>query len=384
MSMTYVGMDVHKRTISVCARREDGRIVSEETIEARREALRVWAAGVAKPWVGALEATLFTGWIYDVVQPYAQAVKVGNPLRLKAISAGKKKNDRIDAATLANLLRCDLLPECYMAPAEIRDLRRALRYRNWIVHQSVRMQTKASGLLMEVGAEYKKSDLRGRKRFDAFVDNLEEAPESVKALLRVTRSQQSVFDSLQRRLKAQLARHPLLAERVERLMTIPGVGEVTALVWALEVGDPHRFASAAKAISYCGLCSAQRSSAGQDKRGPISKQRNKHLQATLVEAAKLAPRWNARLAEAHARELGRGHKNRATLAVARKLVAYLLAVDRSGRPFELRGGEPEAPSHSQRTKLPDAVAAELAAAAASRRGSHTEKKKTAGKEKRNS
>jgi transposase len=111
---------------------------------------------------------------------------------------------------------------------------------------------------------------------------------------------------------------------------------VTALTWVLEVGDPQRFSSVAHAVSYCGLTSALVSSADKQQRGPISKQRNAHLQTVLVEAAKLAPRWNPQLAAVHARELERGNRNRATLAVARKLVAYLLAVDKSGQPFQLR------------------------------------------------
>ncbi len=106
-----------------------------------------------------------------------------------------------------------------------------------------------------------------------------------------------------------------------------------ALTWVLEIGDPNRFGSSRQAISYCGLCSAQRESAGKEQRGPISKKRNKHLQTILVEAAKLAPRWNPQLAALHERELARGHGNRATLAVARKLVEFMLAVDRRGTIF---------------------------------------------------
>ena len=124
---------------------------------------------------------------------------------------------------------------------------------------------------------------------------------------------------------------------MERLESIPGVGEVTALVWALEIVDPHRFPSIGQAQSYCGLTTALKNSAGKEQRGPISKQRNAHLQTTLIEAAKLAPRWNPQLAAVHARERERGHRNRATLAVARKLVAYLLAVDKSGQRFQERG-----------------------------------------------
>jgi hypothetical protein len=83
------------------------------------------------------------------------------------------------------------------------------------------------------------------------------------------------------------------------------------------------------------LTSALVSSADKQQRGPISKQRNGHLQTVLIEAAKLAPRWNPQLAAIHARELQLGHRNRATLAVARKLVAYLLAVDKSGKAFQV-------------------------------------------------
>ena len=69
-------------------------------------------------------------------------------------------------------------------------------------------------------------------------------------------------------------------------MTIPAVGPITALTWVLEVDDVTRFHSVKQAVSYCGLCGAERSSAETIKRMPISKQRNKHLQSVLIEAAK--------------------------------------------------------------------------------------------------
>jgi transposase len=140
------------------------------------------------------------------------------------------------------------------------------------------------------------------------------------------------------RLLKQLRTDAQLAQRVERLTSIPGVGEVTALSWALEIADPSRFPSIDQAQSYCGLTAALNSSADKQKRGPISKQRNPHLQTVLIEAAKLAPRWNSALAAVHERELTHGHRNRTTLEVARKLVAYLMAVDRSQQPFQMRAG----------------------------------------------
>ena len=74
-----------------------------------------------------MEATLFTGWVYEFLKPHADAVKVAHPEMLKAITAAKKKNDRSDAEKICDLLRVDMLPECYMAPLELRELRRMLR-----------------------------------------------------------------------------------------------------------------------------------------------------------------------------------------------------------------------------------------------------------------
>lgn len=84
-------------------------------------------------------------------------------------------------------------------------------------------------------------------------------------------------------------------------MTIPGIGEVTALRWVLEIGDVDRF---------------------------------RHLQTVLIEAARLSPRWNKQLSKIHTKELTKGNRNRATLAVARRLVAYMLAVEKRQTDFK--------------------------------------------------
>ena len=329
--------DIHKKIIQYCVKLVNGKIVEEGKLRAVRDVLVQWASQRTVPWHGAMEATLFSGWIYDTLKPYAAKLYMAHPAMMKAIGTAKKKSDRIDARKITDMLRCDWLPVCYVAPAEMRDLRRLMRYRNLVVRQSVRMKNKISGLLMEVGAEYDKQRLHGKKYFEELLGTLEQTPESVKDLLWLSRGALELFEATQKRLVKRLRETPQLQERVERLTTIAGVGEVTALVWAVEIVDPHRFPSVGQAQSYCGLTAAWKSSAGKEIRGPISKQRNAHLQTTLIEAAKLAPRWNPRLAAVYASQLERGHRNRATMAVARKLVAYLLAVDKSGQPFQERG-----------------------------------------------
>src|ERR1700723_791657 len=156
----------------------------------------------------------------------------------------------------------------------------------------------------------------------------EDISQAVRPLLNLTRGMIRRSGKLEYDLVSSLERDPLLKERLRRLRTVPGVGSITALTWALEIGDYTRFSSNKQAISYCGLCSDENSSADRVMRMPLSKQRNKHIQRVLVEAAKLAPRESPELAMVRERELRKGNPNRATLAVARKMVSYMLAVER--------------------------------------------------------
>jgi transposase len=332
-SMYYIGLDVHKKKISYCVKDGSGRIHGEGAIPAERSELDRWMKTLPEPWTAAMEATIFTGWIYDHLKPHAAAVKVAHPLMLRAIAAAKKKNDRIDANKIADCLRCDFLPESYMVSTEIRERRRTLRYRNLLVHQAVQLKNKISGLLMEAGVSYNKQKLHKVGYFKELLATNPDINEELKTLLRLCRETLVRLQKTESALIRSLQRDALLAERVERLMTIPAVGPVTALTWALEVGEVQRFSSIKKAISYCGLCGAESSSADTIKRTPLSKQRNKHLQSVLVEAAKMAPRNSPALAMIYDREKQKGNANRATLAVARKLVAYLVAVDRRQKDF---------------------------------------------------
>jgi transposase len=113
--MYYIGLDVHKKTISYCVKDASGQVHQEGKVGATRWELDEWMKLLPQPWTVAMEATIFTGWIYDHLLPHAQQVKVAHPLMLRAIAAAKKKNDRIDAGKIADCLRCDFLPECHMA-----------------------------------------------------------------------------------------------------------------------------------------------------------------------------------------------------------------------------------------------------------------------------
>jgi transposase len=332
-SMYYIGLDVHKKTISYCIKNASGQVHREGTIGSTRNELDLWMKTLPRPWSVAMEATIFTGWIYDHLQPHAHQVKVAHPVMLRAIAAAKKKNDRVDAGKLADCLRCDFLPECHMASTEIRDRRRSLRYRHLVVRQMVQVKNRISGLLLETGVSHNKQRLHKVGYFRELMATNPEIDDSLRPLLRLSRETVVRLQKTDYALVSSLLRDPLLAARIKRLRTVPGVGPITALTWALEMGDISRFRSVKQAISYCGLCSDEKSSADKVMRTPLSKQRNKHIQWVLVEAAKLAPKLDHDLALVYERAKQKGNANRATLAVARKMVAWLLAVDREERDF---------------------------------------------------
>src|ERR1700688_4778854 len=165
---------------------------------------------------------------------------------------------------------------CYMTSTEIRDRRRTLRYRNLVLKQMVQMKNRISGLLMETGVSYNKQRLHKLGYFDELMSGNEEIDNSIRPLLKLSRETINRSQKLDYALVSSLERDPMLRERLERLRTVPGVGPITALTWVLEIGDVARFQSIKQAISYCGLCGAEKRSADKVVRTPISKQRNKH------------------------------------------------------------------------------------------------------------
>jgi len=142
----------------------------------------------------------------------------------------------------------------------------------------------------------------------------QEIDESLRRLLRLSRGNIVRLRRTEAALLRSLKRDPLLSEPVKRLMSIPAVGPITALTGVLELGDVKRFAPSNKSSATADY--AERKSAQPTLRSgtPISKQRNRHLQTVLVEAAYLAPRLNPSMALLYEKECQKGNHNRARSA----------------------------------------------------------------------
>lgn len=255
--MHYIGLDVHKQSIVYCIKKADGTRVDRGTLEATRPVLERWAAALPKPWQAAMEATPFSGWIHDTLAPYADDLAVAHPADLEAITKSKKKSDGIDADKITDLLRVDLLERVWMPPREWRELRRLLRYRNRLIEQAVWHKNRIATALQELGEPYVKSKLHTKSYFYPYLDELGAGAEDA-LLLCASRERLEESERMARLIEKKLLGHPLLEQRVALLQTIPGVGVMTALTWAVEIGELCRFRTLDQIVSYCGLCAAER------------------------------------------------------------------------------------------------------------------------------
>jgi transposase len=136
--------------IAYCVRTADGRIVREGEIEATRAPLQAFGESLGGNCAVGLEATICSHWIYNFLKPYSRQILMAQPAKLKALQPAKNKNDELDTRILADLLLCNLFPECYVLPVELERLRRQLRYRALMVREQTLFKNKTAGLLTAV------------------------------------------------------------------------------------------------------------------------------------------------------------------------------------------------------------------------------------------
>ena len=256
----YIGFDVHqKKSVSFCVKQSDGAvIVKGRHLPAEREDLRRWSSSQERALVRRDGSDLVQR--LDLRHPEAVCLAVGDG------ASGTDEGDRrvqeeerpvwmrAGSPTWCAAICCR--PATWLPPAGP-GTAALLRYRNLVVQQSVRMQNKIAGLLMECGATYNKARLHGSKYFQALLGQIEECRTLFKQMLRLSRGALDICSVGAAATPQAAARGCRVAcTRRTALQSIGGIGEVTALTWALEIADPHRFGSVSQAVSYCGLTAA--------------------------------------------------------------------------------------------------------------------------------
>ncbi|MDP9265139.1 MAG: IS110 family transposase [Chloroflexota bacterium] len=248
--MRTIGLDIHKRFAEVAILEGKASPVRQR-IGTSSSALRAFAQTLRPDDQVVLEATMNTWAIRDLLCVSGARVVVSNPLRTKAIAEAKAKTDKVDALTLAQLLAADFVPEVWVPDEETRRLRREVAGRAALVRQRTQARNHVHAVLNRCLADAPISDLFGRSG-RVWLKELalpQDERAQVEATLRVHQAIEEEIALLDRRL-AQVA---LGDERVERLMTIPGVGAVNALALVAVTGDVRRFREPGKLVSYLGL-----------------------------------------------------------------------------------------------------------------------------------
>lgn len=331
--MIHVGVDLHQRFCYMTALEARGKILQAGPVTNERSALRKYFRqfGGAEVQV-AVEACGFWPAFREVVEPEVKRLVLVHPQRVKAIASAKLKNDRVDSATLAHLLRCDLLPESWKADRETQARRQQVRLRTTLVRQRTRLKNQVHAVLHQQGLRSPVTDLFGRKGrgWLSQVKLPGQARESVEACLRMINH---YGEEIQKQ-NLQLSEKAKADERVRWLTSIPGIGEVSAMMLLAEIGDVGRFASKEALCSYAGLVPRVRESAGKAARGGITRQGSSALRWILVEAAQVATRSSPAARRYYERLLRKKHKHVARVAVARKLLIAVYALLHDGVEFD--------------------------------------------------
>jgi transposase len=325
-----VGMDLHRRRSVLVRMAEDGRKLSTTRISnsPARLTAEIKRAGVHPKVV--LEACYGWYWAADALAAAGAEVHLAHPLGVKAFSCRRVKNDELDARDLADLLRMSRLPEAWIAPAEIRELREITRYRHKLVRIRTSCKDQVHGVLAKLGIEVTCSDIFGVWGTQ-WLDELA-LPQpycwKVASLRQLTGWLTAEITVLEQVSADLLAGH----DAYRAVQALPGIGPVLGAVIVAEIGDITRFRHPARLCSWAGLTPRHYESDTTVIRGRITKQGSPILRWALVEAVQHTPAGTPvrQARDAIIARRGPQARNIAKVAAARKLLTYVFYAMRDG------------------------------------------------------
>jgi transposase len=328
----YIGLDVHKHYLIAIGVDEDLNVV----LPVRRVEFSYLEAWMKKTLTKqdevVLEMTTNTWQLYDELCAYAGSVLVVHPPHVSLITRSQVMNDKIAASILARLLAKGLLVGVWVPPQDIRELRGLVAQRKKMTGLATQAKNRLHAVLQRHHLVAPEGNLFQESQQRWWLGLPLGSLEKVNVLsdletLRFAQAQQLRLSSMMEEIASQ-------QEQITRLLQLPGFGVVTAVtVWAA-IGDIHRFADAQHLVGYTGLGTKVHDSGMTTRTGRITKAGRRDLRMALIEAAQVAanshPHWKAELARLQPR-LGR---NKAIVAIARKLLVavwYILAQHKTDR-----------------------------------------------------
>jgi len=332
---TFFGVDYHKRFSYGTIMGETGEILKQGRFGNQPEALERFLGEYGGHACSAvLEATRNWCVMHDWLEEVTGEVTLAHPLKVKAIAEAKVKTDKIDATILAHLLRCDLIPAAHVCSPAARVLKNLLRHRMFLVRLQTMTKNRIHVLLDRYPAI--RSERRATELFTkigiAWLKQVE-LPTYDRHILD---SEVLLLGHLQAQVKQAdrwLMQIGKKDPRVQRLMSIPGIGKSFALLLVCEIDDIARFASPKKLHAYAGLVPSTYASGERTFHGRITKAGNKFLRWAMVEAVWPAIQKDEALNQYYHRLAQRKGPNPAKVATARRLLTIVYRVLAENREY---------------------------------------------------
>ncbi len=315
-----VGIDLHRQRSVIVRQTSTGEQLAAVRIVNDPVALGLQIEKAGPNPEVVLEATYGWYWAVDTLEAAGATVHLAHPLGVKGFRYRRVKNDMRDAGDLADLLRMNRLPEAWIAPPPVRELRELVRYRAKLVALRSGLKAQVHAVLAKAGVLIPVSDLFGVTGRDklARVPLGEPYAQRVISLLELI----DVLDAHEARfvdrIVAKLGDH----RGYTAIQALPGVGPTLAAIFVAEIGDVHRFADPAHLCSWAGLTPKHRESDTVVHHGHITKQGSKLVRWAAVEAVGRHPTTAKISADKNRIEARRG-KNIAKVAAARKLLTLV-------------------------------------------------------------
>ena len=325
-----VGVDLHLHRSVISRIDGRGREVETVRIDNDRAAL---VSEVGKAGAGAqvaIEATYGWYWAVDALRAAGFDVHMAHPYGLKAMRRRKRvKTDRADALELARLLRLGSLPEAFIAPPELRELRELVRQRQRLVETSTAVRAGIRALLAKHGIRLSATQLDGDAA-TVFLDGLS-LPRTYATRLAAQRRLMLHLEEEIGAVEVELAQHLKDNSDYRNLMKIKGIGPILAAVFVAEIGDAHRFRNAAALTCWAGLTPRQHQSDGKSRGGHISKEGSKLVRWAAVEAVSHpAEPVVLQIRDAIIERRGKTVRSIAKVAAARRMLEVVYYVLRDG------------------------------------------------------
>jgi transposase len=344
-SVKYIGMDVHKETISIAVRNSSGKLVMECVIETKASTILQFFQGLSGRLQVTFEEGTWAAWLYDLLKPHVTELVVCNPRRNALLKEGSK-SDRIDAKKLAELLRNGSLSAVYHGENGLRMLKELSRSYLTISKDLGRVMNRLKALYRSWAIPCAGTQVYAPRHRSEWLSKITEAGVRRRAGLYYQQ-----LDAL--RFLRQQARKELLAEgrkhsATKLLRQIPGIGPLRAAHLVALIQTPHRFRTKRQLWNYSGLAlethdsaqycivegQLQRSKKPQQLRG-LNANHNHDLKDIFKGAAMRASTCDGPLRNFYETLLAkRMRPTMARLTLARKIAAITLIVWKKGASFD--------------------------------------------------